>query len=177
MDPAASKHSIARVVVNRRLEDALRHGPRKPSTEKRSTSAMPGPLVLDLIAALVESGAPPSSALRDAGAVLADLSDTRGEKLLRLGNLVHDPLAERTDESDGTIIALAEALTLAGRSGLPPSALIRRAAGEERRRRAAARAAAIHRLEVLLVIPGAICLLPAFALLGIVPLVIRLTTV
>lgn len=136
---------------------------------------MPGPLVLDLIAALVESGAPPAAALRGAGAVLADLGDSRGEKLLRLADLVSGPLAEQeTATADGTIAALAEALTLAARSGLPPSALIRRAATEERRRQAAARSAAIHRLEVLLVIPGAACLLPAFVLLGIAPLVIRL---
>ncbi|GLY14186.1 hypothetical protein Kisp01_12020 [Kineosporia sp. NBRC 101677] len=136
---------------------------------------MPGPLVLDLIASLIESGAPPAVALRDAGSVLADLDDPRGETLLRLGDLVHAPLIDPdSPETDHTTAALTEALTLAARSGLPPSALIRRAAAEERRRQAAARAVAIHRLEVLLVIPGAVCLLPAFVLLGIVPLVIRL---
>nr|WP_269327108.1 type II secretion system F family protein [Kineosporia mesophila] len=138
---------------------------------------MPGPLVLDLIAALVESGAPPAAALRGAGAVLAELGDPRGEKLLRLSDLVTGPIPEPepgSPEPDGVTAALTEALTLAARSGLPPSALIRRAATEERRRQATARAAAIHRLEVLLVIPGAVCLLPAFVLLGIAPLVIRL---
>jgi tight adherence protein B len=136
---------------------------------------MPGPLVLDLIAALVESGAPPAAALRGVGGVLADLGDLRGENLLRLGDLVSGPLPDSEDTTtDSTIAALNEALTLAARSGLPPSALIRRAATEERRRQAAARSAAVHRLEVLLVIPGAACLLPAFVLLGIAPLVIRL---
>ena len=66
------------------------------------------------------------------------------------------------------------ALTLAARSGLPPTALLRRVAEEERRRLASAQLKAIRRLEVLLVIPAGLCLLPAFVLLGIVPLVIRL---
>ncbi|MBT0767364.1 type II secretion system F family protein [Kineosporia sp. J2-2] len=138
-----------------------------------ASATMPGPLVLDLIAALVESGAPPQAALRGTGAGLTGLGDPRGEKLLALADLVTDPASGDLKHDDATA-ALAEALTLAARSGLPPSALVRRAAAEERRRQAAARAAAIHRLEVLLVIPGAVCLLPAFVLLGIVPLVIRL---
>ncbi|GAB3265357.1 type II secretion system F family protein [Kineosporia babensis] len=164
--------------MNHRLDNALRPYRRQVDLEVEATvAAMPGPLVLDLLAALIESGAPPSAALRDAGSALADLGDPRGEKLLLLSDLVNSPLSEQAaPEADSTTAALAEALTLAGRSGLPPSALIRRAATEERRRQAAARAAAIQRLEVLLVIPGAVCLLPAFALLGIVPLVIRLTT-
>ena len=150
---------------------------REPGPAVPAVAAMPGPLVLDLIAALVESGAPPTAALREAGGVLAELGDPRGTELLRLGDLVTGPLPDHgTFGSDSTAAALTEALALAARSGLPPSALIRRAATEERRRQAAARAAAIHRLEVLLVIPGAVCLLPAFVLLGIVPLVIRLVT-
>lgn len=97
--------------------------------------------------------------------------------MLRLSDLVTGPLPDpELTENDSTTAALTEALTLAARSGLPPSALIRRAATEERRRQAAARAKAIQRLEVLLVIPGAVCLLPAFVLLGIVPLVIRLVS-
>ncbi|MCE0535983.1 hypothetical protein LWF15_10710 [Kineosporia rhizophila] len=162
--------------MNRRVTQATRPHRRQVRPEgRRPASAMPGPLVLDLIASLIESGAPPAVALRDAGSVLADLDDPRGETLLRLGDLVHAPLIDPdSPETDHTTAALTEALTLAARSGLPPSALIRRAAAEERRRQAAARAVAIHRLEVLLVIPGAVCLLPAFVLLGIVPLVIRL---
>jgi tight adherence protein B len=67
-----------------------------------------------------------------------------------------------------------EALALAARSGLPPTALIRRSATEERRRQAAAQLRAVRRLEVLLVIPAGLCLLPAFVLLGIVPVVLDL---
>jgi tight adherence protein B len=70
--------------------------------------------------------------------------------------------------------SVAEVMALAARSGVPPTALLRRAAEQERRRQADAQLKAVRRLEVLLVIPAGICLLPAFVLLGIVPLVIRL---
>jgi tight adherence protein B len=51
---------------------------------------------------------------------------------------------------------------------------VRRAAEQERRRQISAQLKAIRRLEVMLVIPGGLCLLPAFVLLGIVPLVLQL---
>jgi tight adherence protein B len=69
---------------------------------------------------------------------------------------------------------LEDAVRLAVTAGLPPAALVRRAAAEERRRAAAVRQRAIRRLEVLLVLPVGLCLLPAFVLLGIVPVVVDL---
>jgi hypothetical protein len=176
---------------------------------------MPGPLVLDLIAAVVESGAPPHSALQAVGAALDQVDDPRGAHLLRAGARLGDPrlsdswsgdswsgdLRARDLQSRGAqsravrprdprlgdlwraqagpgrgqvLVAMEEALSLAARSGLPPTALVRRAAAEERRRQLSAQLRAIRRLEVLLVIPAGLCLLPAFVLLGIVPLVIDL---
>ena len=67
-----------------------------------------------------------------------------------------------------------EALSLAARSGLPPTTLIRRSAAEERRRQAVAQLRAVRRLEVLLVVPAGLCLLPAFILLGVAPMVLDL---
>jgi tight adherence protein B len=61
-------------------------------------------------------------------------------------------------------------------AGLPPAALVRRAAVEERRRAAAVRQRAVRRLEVLMVLPVGLCLLPAFVLLGIVPVIVDLLT-
>jgi tight adherence protein B len=71
-------------------------------------------------------------------------------------------------------IVLEEALWLAARSGLPPTTLIRRAAADERRRQSAAQSRAVRRLEVLLVVPAGLCLLPAFVLLGVAPVVLDL---
>jgi hypothetical protein len=156
---------------------------------------MPAPLVLDLIAAVVQSGAPPVAALRSVGASLSTAGDDRGaDLLLAAGRLAHRPPAEAdagtalgpfdVDADLGTvdrgaerlIVTVEEALALAARSGLPPTGLVRRAAAEQRRRQISAQLKAIRRLEVLLVIPAGLCLLPAFVLLGVVPLVVKLIT-
>lgn len=164
--------------MNHRLEASGRaHRRQATIAANPPVPALPGPLVLDLVAALVESGAPPTSALRDTGAVLADRGDPRGARLLRLADLIGatTELSAQGHE-DRTTMALAEALSLAGRSGLPPSALIRSAAEGERRQRKTDLGKTIRRTEVLLVIPGAVCLLPAFVLLGMAPVAIRLMT-
>ena len=156
----------------------------------RGAKPMPGPLVLELVAAVVEGGAPPHTALAVVGAALAEAGDPRAPDLLdaavRVGRPVPArPAADRPvagrpvagrPGGEALVPAVEEALFLAARSGLPPTALVRRAAVEERRRQLSAQLRAIRRLEVLLVIPAGICLLPAFVLLGIVPLVIDLIT-
>jgi len=162
--------------MNHRLQAAVRTGHSSTSTAVATKVAtMPGPLVLDLIAALIESGAPPSTAVEQTGAGLASCSDPLGEILCRISALIDlgaDP--EEFGATDPVSAALAEALSLATRSGIPPSTLVRTAASEQRRRRRAELSKAVRRMEVLLVVPGAICLLPAFVLLGIAPVAIRL---
>jgi tight adherence protein B len=76
--------------------------------------------------------------------------------------------------SERLTAVVEEALWLAARSGLPPTILIRRSAAEERRRQTAAQMRAVRRLEVLLVVPAGLCLLPAFILLGVVPVILDL---
>jgi tight adherence protein B len=143
---------------------------------------MPGPLVLDLVAAVVQGGAPPHTALTAVGAALGESGDPRAGHLLSAAGRVSRPAATKLAsdtagaESGRLLGSVEEALFLAARSGLPPTALVRRAAEEERRRQLSAQLRAIRRLEVLLVIPAGLCLLPAFVLLGIVPLVIDLVT-
>lgn len=142
---------------------------------------MPSPLVLDLVAALVQGGAPPRAALRSVGAALQSVADPRGDELLsasaRVGRPISRPVAatDLRSTSPGRLTEVVEeSLWLAAQSGLPPTSLIRRSAAEERRRQTAAQARAVRRLEVLLVIPAGLCLLPAFVLLGIVPVVLDL---
>ncbi|HST84247.1 MAG TPA: hypothetical protein VLL08_21100 [Kineosporiaceae bacterium] len=167
---------------------------------------MPGPLILDLVAALVQGGAAPQTALGSVGAALHAAGDPSGGDLLsasgRVGHPIGIPSSGRepsageasqparsgraargekaTPASDGDgdsgrlTLMVEEALWLAARSGLPPTTLIRRSAAEERRRQAAAQARAVRRLEVLLVVPAGLCLLPAFILLGVAPMVLDL---
>jgi hypothetical protein len=225
-------------------------------------SPLPGPLVLDLLAALVQGGAAPGPALRSVGTALERAGDPRASPLLSLAARVDRPGAgpapasaepstdrgsrvfgaprgagssttagawsgrgidtaggaETSRDVDAvgdaeafwgaraswgavasggaatssevralrdvgvsaaaagerSVRAVEEALWLAGRAGLAPTALIRRAAEEQRRREQAAAIRAVRRVEVLLVIPAGLCLLPAFVLLGIVPVVLDL---
>ena len=168
---------------------------------------IPSPLLLELLAALLESGAPPSTALHHIGSVLARAGDRRASRLdglasaieqgvvrsavgvpsatppsrreqARRRHLLRGRRAPRTsdDGDDAGLEVLGDAVRMAASAGLPPAALVRRAAVEERRRTAVTRQRAIRRLEVLLVLPVGLCLLPAFVLLGIVPVIVDLLT-
>ncbi|WP_123702367.1 hypothetical protein [Curtobacterium sp. PhB130] len=67
---------------------------------------------------------------------------------------------------------LAETLGLARRAGVPAAALLRAAAEDLRDDDAADALAAAERLGVRLVVPLGVCVLPAFVLVGVVPVVI-----
>lgn len=137
---------------------------------------LPGPLVLDLVAAVLAGGASPPGALREVGAALTRVGDPVGHRLqIAAAELVHPAAGSPATPVPGDWVeVLREELALAMRSGLPPAALLRRAAEEQRRRSAAAQRRAVQRLEVLLVVPTGLCLLPAFVFLGIVPVVLGL---
>lgn len=147
----------------------------------------PVPLVLDLLAALLDGGASPQAALRSVGDALREAGDPRGGRLLVLAETgpvgpagscgalgVFGAVGARGAGGDEIADPVAEALRLAVRAGLPPAALIRRAAEQERRRATTAHLRAVRRLEVMLVLPAGLCLLPAFVLLSIVPVLLDL---
>jgi hypothetical protein len=167
--------------MSRRLRSVLAP-PSAPVTASPAVSLMPDPLVLDLVAALVQGGASPRAALGAVGAALEAVDDPRGGALQRAAVQVGLPSTDRSPATSagpapgtGRLTALLEeALWLAARSGLPPTTLIRRCAAEERRRQSATQMRAVRRLEVLLVVPAGLCLLPAFVLLGVVPVVLDL---
>ncbi|GAA3337136.1 type II secretion system F family protein [Curtobacterium pusillum] len=85
--------------------------------------------------------------------------------------------AVRTAFADGRRPAsgeshLREVLALAQRAGVPAAALLRAAAEDVRDDAAAAGLAAAERLAVRLVLPLGVCVLPAFVLVGVVPVVV-----
>ena len=67
---------------------------------------------------------------------------------------------------------LREVLELARRAGVPAAGLLRAAAEDVRDDAAAAGLAAAERLSVRLVLPLGVCVLPAFVLVGVVPVVV-----
>lgn len=101
-------------------------------------------------------GAPPGAALRQAGAAL----------------LLGAPWDEAWAAAPAALVPLADALGPAWTDGIAPGPLLRQAADAVRagRHRQAQEAAA--RLGVRLVLPLGLCFLPAFVLLGIIPVVL-----
>jgi tight adherence protein B len=141
--------------------------PQAPSGRPRraresGATAVPMPVVIDLVAAVVDAGMAPAGAIAMVAQCLSDASDPAGAVLL-------SPDAATTGWR-----ALFGALELAQASGLGPVGLLRSAAAEQRRRRAQAQAVAARRLAVLAVMPTSLCLLPAFVLVTVVPLILGL---
>ncbi len=151
-----------------------------------AASWLPAALTLDLLAAVLASGAPPYSAVL----ALAQALETAGQNSAELDRLAVDIAAGLPSEAthpgpnesarggaepgSAAFATIRSALSLAARSGLPPADLLRAAAARDRVRRAIRVRATIRRLEVLMVVPAGLCLLPAFVLLGVAPVVIAL---
>ncbi|QVG65027.1 type II secretion system F family protein [Curtobacterium flaccumfaciens pv. flaccumfaciens] len=72
----------------------------------------------------------------------------------------------------GDVHRLREVLDLARRAGVPAAGLLRRAAEDVRDEAAADGLVAAERLAVRLVLPLGVCILPAFVLVGVVPVVV-----
>lgn len=132
---------------------------------------VPVPVVIDLVAAVVEAGLPPARAVRLVAGCLSDAGDRTGEELrLATAEIRSGPGSAAPSPWQ----PLFDALELAAHCGLGPVGLLRSAAEERRRRRAEALAVAARRLAVLAVVPTTLCLLPAFVVLTVVPLVLDL---
>jgi pilus assembly protein TadC len=132
-------------------------------------------LVLDLLAACLAGGASLTSAAAAVGAAVP------GPCGRRLGD-VHAALSVGTapDEAwlllagtdpDDALAPAARLLARAAEGGTPVSSAVGRLAAESRLLSVAAGAAAARRVGVLVVAPLGLCFLPAFVLLGIVPVV------
>ncbi|HEX3003801.1 MAG TPA: type II secretion system F family protein [Angustibacter sp.] len=118
---------------------------------------MPDVVLIDLVVAALGAGLPPTSAVTAARAAAAP--PTPAEPISTPRDLPH---------------AVVQAFVLAERTGASAAELMRRAAADERAARRAAVAVAAGRLGVRLVIPLGLVVLPAFVLLGVVPVVIGL---
>lgn len=77
---------------------------------------------------------------------------------------------------DGTDAAMDAVLSLSRRAGVPAAALLRSEAEEARREARSAGQAAAAKLAVTLMLPLGLCILPAFMLLGVAPLLIAIVS-
>ncbi|RCV53644.1 type II secretion system F family protein [Marinitenerispora sediminis] len=149
----------------------LRHGDTAAARLRQARITAALPVAVDLLTAALRAGGTMTGAL-DAvapavggplGAELAAVADR-----LRLGA---DPAAAWRDVREPpALAALARTLSRAARTGAPVAAVLDRHSAECRR---AIRAHAIGRSQragVLAVLPLGVCFLPAFVLIGVVPL-------
>jgi pilus assembly protein TadC len=161
---------------------AVAAGPRllgrlEPAGQRRRRERLAAdlPLLLDLLAACLAGGASlPSAADAVAGAV----GGPAGERLALVGAALQvgtpPPQAWALlagDADDDPLAPAARALARAAEGGAPVASSVGRLAADARLRSRAAGEAAAKRVGVTAVAPLGLCFLPAFVLLGVVPVV------
>ena len=146
----------------------------EPTAQRRQAAALAAafPLVADVFAALVLAGAPPARALRVVteafgGPVAARLDGVAAA--LELGAPAGQAWAGLA--TDPVLGAWASAMARTAHSGAPIAGVVAGLADQARSAAAAAAAQAAHRAGVWVVLPLGLCFLPAFVLLGVVPLI------
>lgn len=151
--------------------------PARADAERDRARAAAVPLLADLVAACVAAGAPVDAALlaaaHAAGPPLGD-DVARAVRAARLGvpaSTAWAPLLAA--ERPPPVRAFARAVVRA-EAGAPPAALLRSVADDARAAAGTAGEVAARRAGVLAVLPLGLCFLPAFVLVGVVPLVATL---
>jgi Flp pilus assembly protein TadB len=128
--------------------------------------------VVDLLSAAVSAGASPAYALHEVAALCDDVTAetlSHWSRRLRWGS---EPSEVWTDmAAHEQLGALGQALLRSATSGAPVAASLDRLAEDERARHRGAVESRVRQIEVRASAPLGLCLLPAFVLLGIVPLV------
>jgi Flp pilus assembly protein TadB len=128
--------------------------------------------VVDLLSAAVSAGASPAHALHEVAALCDDVTAEtllHWARRLRWGSEPGEVWADMAAHDH--FGALGQALLRSATSGAPVSASLTRLAEDERARHRGAVEARVRQIEVKASAPLGLCLLPAFVLLGIVPLV------
>jgi hypothetical protein len=152
------------VRLRRRVRSARPRGP-----------TIPGALVLDLVAAVLAAGAPVPATLRLVASTLEEYGVDGTEHVADLARRHELALAEPSPPpGPAWVQVLDRTLLLARDAGVAPRAVLASAAAGERRRRADRLRLAAARLGVRVVLPTGVCLLPAFVLLTVVPMVVAL---
>jgi len=130
------------------------------------------PLVLDLLAAALRSGQPVATAV----AVVAPVAgDDHGERLRLVAGLLRfgaDPAVAWASLSDSVLAPVAAAAARSAESGLRLARGFELLAAELRDEAQAAALARAHRAGVWAMAPLGLCFLPAFACLGVLPVIV-----
>jgi Flp pilus assembly protein TadB len=163
--PAGAALAVGAAAVLSRLESAAARAERLAITAD-------APLAAELLAAALAAGVP----LERAVPVVADaIGGPLGRRMRRVGHLVRlgRPAASAWGVlgDEAALAPLVAAVARSARTGAPLADLIVLAAGDLRDQARAQARAEIRAASVRAVLPLGLCLLPAFALLGVAPLV------
>ncbi|WP_236652408.1 type II secretion system F family protein [Streptacidiphilus neutrinimicus] len=131
------------------------------------------PLTADLLAGCMASWCPPDAAV---AAVAEAMPSPMAGRLVAAAvqlSMGADPEAcwERLGEAEPVLAPLGRCLARAASSGAPPAAGLARLADAERASAAREAQARVRRAGVLATAPLGLCFLPAFVLVGVVPVV------
>ncbi|MBC7373102.1 MAG: type II secretion system F family protein, partial [Frankiales bacterium] len=148
----------------------------EPAQERAARAQLQAdlPLLLDLLASCLAGGAPLSQAAQvvaqavpgPAGRRLAQVSAD-----LAVGTPAAQAWARLTSGEDDPLSPAARALGRAAEGGAPVAAAVARLAADARSIARAQREQAARRVGVVVVAPLGLCFLPAFMLIGVVPVV------
>ncbi|WP_199548647.1 type II secretion system F family protein [Streptomyces sp. N35] len=147
----------------------------RPDADRTEQAGRQLPLAADLLAACIAAGAGPAEA---ASAVGESLGGPVGERLvgvateLRLGGEPEQCWGRLASIPEAT--ALARCLQRATSSGAPAAEQVARVASDCRERAARSALTRAHRASVMVTAPVGLCFLPAFLVLGVVPVVVGL---
>ncbi|MGI5179651.1 type II secretion system F family protein [Dactylosporangium sp. CA-152071] len=163
---------VAGVVSAVAAERMLRRVESPHVRRERATARGDLPFATDLLAAALRTGAPPDRAAIVVGEAVGGPVGTRLTlvgRALRLGATPRDAWAHLADLPGGRRLSRVAARS-ADRGTALTQALERQAA-DLRVAKAAAGEASARRVGVLVVLPLGVCFLPAFVLIGVVPVV------
>ncbi|WP_327006999.1 type II secretion system F family protein [Dactylosporangium sp. NBC_01737] len=153
-------------------ERALRRVESPRTREERVRARGDLPFATDLLAAALRTGAPPDRAAIVVGEAVGGPVGARLTlvgRALRLGASPRDAWAHLADLPGGR--RLSRVAARSADRGTALTVVLERQAADLRVEKAAAGEASARRVGVLVVLPLGVCFLPAFVLIGVVPVV------
>lgn len=163
---------LAGVVVAAALPGVL--GRLEPVARRRERNRLRHdvPLAADLFASCVLGGADPAQAAQVVAAAVAGPLGARLDSVARALRLGLDPVQAWTGLAEvPDLVGWARTCARAASTGAPLAGVVVGIADDARARRRSASAAAARRAGVLATLPLGLCFLPAFVLIGVVPLI------
>lgn len=162
-------------LLRRLISDSVLGVDRRAVRVNETRIAIDLPVALDLLAAVLWTGATVADGLRVVGQAVGPAVGTRFTEVVRLLDLgAGMDVAWSSLLDDEAFGQVARVFMRAGVSGAPLGDALERLAADRREAARATSEAAAHRLGVRAVVPLGLCFLPAFVLVGVVPVVVGL---